>query len=297
MEMGDKWMAEIVGQFRSVGIPVVYDDAPSIFPDGYPMSDCALYYGWYAHGVAGPFVQPQFRFIPGAIAVHIHSFSAATLRDPKANWVAPFLAKGAAATIGNVYEPYLQMTTHLDILNDRLLHGFTFAESSYMATQTLSWMSVMVGDPLYRPYVSWLQIEAQKEPGKKLSDWQMYHEFALRNSSQPTAEYRNLARQAASKAGNASMIEDLGSMEARDGNFASAVSHFQQARSLFTKRDDSLRVVLEEADSWIKQGKPQRAVELVRSVLKIVADSPTGALLKKIELDNGPPLGAPQIKP
>ncbi len=166
-----------------------------------------------------------------------------------------------------------------------------------MATQALSWMTVMVGDPLYRPYANWLQLDARKEPAKKLSDWQMYHEFAVQNSSKPPEEYRSLARQAASKAGNASMIEDLGLMEARDENFASATSYFQQARTIFTKRDDILRIVLEEADSWIKQGKPQRAVELVRSVLKIVSDSPTGALLKKIELDNGPPLGAPQVKP
>ena len=53
------------------------------------MSDCALYYGWYADGVVGPFAQPSFRFMPGAVAVHIHSFSASTLRDPNANWVAP----------------------------------------------------------------------------------------------------------------------------------------------------------------------------------------------------------------
>jgi len=45
------------------------------------MSDCALYYGWYAGNVAGPFSQPGFKFVPGAIAAHIHSYSAATLRD------------------------------------------------------------------------------------------------------------------------------------------------------------------------------------------------------------------------
>src|SRR5207302_6965128 len=106
---------------------------PALFPEAYPMTDCALYYGWYAGTVAGPFTQPDFRFLPGAVAVHIHSFSANTLRDPNANWVGPLVAKGAAASLGNVYEPYLQLTSHLDIFNDRLLHGFTFAESAYMS--------------------------------------------------------------------------------------------------------------------------------------------------------------------
>src|SRR5438874_4994630 len=134
------------------------------------MTDCALYYGWYAATVAGPFTQPDFHFVPGAVAVHIHSFGASTLRDTNANWVGPLLARGAAASIGNVYEPYLQLTPHLDIFNDRLLHGFTFAESAYMATRVLSWMSVMVGDPLYRPYAAWLQIDVPSGFAKRGTD-------------------------------------------------------------------------------------------------------------------------------
>jgi uncharacterized protein (TIGR03790 family) len=125
------------------------DDLPAVFPDGYPITDCALYYGWYAGQVAGPFARRDFRFVPGAIAVHIHSFSANTVRDPNANWVGPLLAHGAAATMGNVYEPYLQLTPHLDVFNDRLLHGFTFAESAYMSAHAVSddsgWGDLFIG--------------------------------------------------------------------------------------------------------------------------------------------------------
>jgi uncharacterized protein (TIGR03790 family) len=72
---GDEWLAEIVGQLHKAGIPVVYENAPALFPEAYPMTDCALYYGWYAGKVTGPFTCPDFRFVPGAIAVHIDSFS------------------------------------------------------------------------------------------------------------------------------------------------------------------------------------------------------------------------------
>src|SRR5207253_3509638 len=123
-------------------------------------------------------VQPGFRFVPGAIAVHIHSFSANTLRDPNANWVGPLVSHGAAASVGNVYEPYLQLTAHLNILNDRLLHGFTFAESAYSSIEALSWMSVMVGDPLYRPYLAWLQLDLPPDFAKGASNWRMYPDFA-----------------------------------------------------------------------------------------------------------------------
>ena len=90
------------------------------------------------------------------------------------------------------------------------------------------------------------------------------------------------------------MIEDLGRLEAEQGNFGPATSYFQQARSIYTKRDDILRVVLAEADALVKQKKPKRAVELVRSVLRIVSDSPTATLLRKIEQEHGGPAAQPQ---
>ncbi len=297
-EIGDRWLREIVQQLGKAGVPAVFDDAPPIFADGYPVSDCALYYGWYHSAVAGPFAAPNFRFVPGAVAVHIHSYSAHTLRDPNANWAAPLLAKGAAAVLGNVYEPYLQLTTYLGIFNDRLLHGFTFAESAYMATPALSWMSVMIGDPLYRPYASWLQIDAKPAAGAKGGEWRMYHDFAIQNASKPPAEYRAAARQAASRARNGAIIEDLGGMEAREGNWASATSHFQQARAIYTKREDILRVVLAEADSLAKQGQQKRAMEVIRSVLRIVSDASTVALFRKVEQELSPaPAAVPPAKP
>jgi uncharacterized protein (TIGR03790 family) len=280
--LGDQWLGEIPVQLHKVGVPVVYDNTPALFPDGYPMTDCALYYGWRTEKVTGPFTQPEFRFSRGAVTVHIHSFSAMTLRDPNAFWVAPLLERGAAATLGNVYEPYLQYTAHLNIFSDHLLHGFTFAESAYSSIEVLSWMSVMVGDPLYRPYASWLQLEASADSGKADS-WKMYHDFAVQNFSSASAQYRSLARQAASRARNCPMIEDLGLMEAADGNLPSATNYFGQARTCYSSRDDILRVVIEEADAWKKLGKPKRAIDLVRSALRIAGDAPAAPLLRSIE--------------
>ena len=280
--IGDRWLAEIPVQLHKVGVPVVYENSPALFPDGYPMTDCALYYGWRTDKANGPFSQPDFRFSPGAIAVHIHSFSANTLRDPNANWVAPILSHGAAASLGNVYEPYLEFTSHLNVLNDRLLHGFTFAESAYSSIEVLSWMSVMVGDPLYRPYGSWLQIEAAAD-STKTGSWEMYHDFAVQNVSSAPPQYRLLARQAASRAHNCPMMEDLGLMEAADGNFAAATNYFGQARTCYSNRDDILRVVMEEADTWKKLNRPKRGLDLVRSALRIAADAPAAPLLRNIE--------------
>src|SRR5690606_8059735 len=83
----------------------------------------------------------------------LHSFSAAQLRDASKNWSGPLLARGAAATLGNVYEPYLQMTHHFDLFQRRLMDGFTLAEAAYMSVPVLSWQNVVLGDPLYRPFL------------------------------------------------------------------------------------------------------------------------------------------------
>jgi len=282
-EVGDAWMRAIVDQSHKEGVPVVFDDSPAIFPDAFPMSDCALYYGWYAGNIAGPFSQPGFKFVPGAIAAHIHSYSAATLRDENSGWAGPLVSRGAAATVGNVYEPYLELTAHLDILNDRLLHGFTFAESVFMSSRVLSWMGVALGDPLYRPYLNWTQIDSKTPP--KVAGWRAYHDFAIKNSKLEPSDYRTQARVVAARTRNAAMLEDVGLMEMRDGKFSTAIAALEQARGAYSKRDDIIRCVLEECDAFIKSGKPNRALDLARRVLRIVPESPA---LHKVESDLAP---------
>ncbi len=79
------------------------------------------------------------------------------------------------------------------------------------------------------------------------------------------------------------MIEDLGLMEANDGNFASAANYFSQARTCYSNRDDILRVVLEESDVWGKMKKPKRGVDLLRSTLRVAGDAPAAPLLRRME--------------
>src|SRR4029077_15974695 len=98
---------------------------------------------------------------------------------------------------------------------------------------------------------------------------------------------RALAREMASRTGNGPMMEDVGVLEAGDGNFAAAVSAFEQARAFDSGRDDILRVVFEEASVLIKTDDRKRALDLVRSVLRIIPDAPASDLLRQIERDLG----------
>ena len=84
--------------------------------------------------------------------MHLHSFSAADFKVPGRGWSSALLEKGAAVTVGNVYEPFLGACHRFDIFVDRLLDGYTVAEASWMSMPVLSWQGLVFGDPLYRPY-------------------------------------------------------------------------------------------------------------------------------------------------
>ncbi len=152
-KLGDDWIREAAKVTSEAGFETVLDEAAAVFPPGFPMPHIAIYCGWYTATVSGPFAAEEVEFMPGAIAYHLHSFSATTIRNAKARWVGPLLAKGAAATLGSVFEPYLGATPNLGILMDRLInHGFTFGEAAYASQNALSWQVTVVGDPLYRPF-------------------------------------------------------------------------------------------------------------------------------------------------
>lgn len=149
---GDQWLETVVKQNREAGIPTVADRYNDTLPTNYPMEDASLYFGWYDWNVSGPFLNERFRFRKGAVGMHLHSFSADQLTDATKNWCAPLLEKGAAVTVGNVYEPYLHLTHDFGILHERLLAGHSWAEACWMAMPVTSWQGVVLGDPLYRPF-------------------------------------------------------------------------------------------------------------------------------------------------
>jgi uncharacterized protein (TIGR03790 family) len=149
---GDNWLRSARDMLVKDGWEVKFDDKPDVLPATDPLNHVALYLGWYHDGAIGPWITSPDRFVPGAIAYHLHSFSATTVRSATSAWVGPLIAHGADATMGMVYEPYLALTPHEDIFTRRLLQGDYFAEAAYASERALSWMLTVVGDPLYRPF-------------------------------------------------------------------------------------------------------------------------------------------------
>ena len=149
---GDDWILGAHAAAEKAGFETYLDRRPKIIPATARLPEAALYFGWYTSAAYGPFLRKNFRFKRGAIAYHLYSGSAVVIRTTERYWAGPLLARGAAVTAGYVNEPYLAGTMHLDVFMRRMLGGYTFAEACYMSKGMLSWMTVCLGDPLYRPF-------------------------------------------------------------------------------------------------------------------------------------------------
>jgi uncharacterized protein (TIGR03790 family) len=287
---GDNWLYEVANSARRHGSPVVLDDGPGLFPELYPMTHAALYFGWYTENVAGPFVRPDFRFVRGAVAVHIHSFSASTIREPLHFWVGPLLTAGAVATFGNVYEPYLSLTPHLDIFHDRLRAGYTFAESAYMAQRALSWMTTFVGDPLYRPFKGAAELEERPATG----EWADFREAGKAWFSTDRATGDEALRAAAKKDHSGMIMEGLAFLQLSVNDRDAAMVSFEQAREYYGKGDDAMRVALYEI---MKLQEVNRDAEARALAQKMIAANPHATSVDLLRALVETRISAPPIPP
>ncbi len=158
---GDQWLESARQQLDELGFDGSIERTGETFAADARFEAPVFYFGWYAANLNGPFRREDFRFPAGAVAMHIHSYSAATLQSPDGGWSGPLVARGAAATVGNVFEPYLQFTHRPHLLLRALARGRNFGDAACYALPVFSWQTIAVGDPLYRPFA--LGLEAQEE--------------------------------------------------------------------------------------------------------------------------------------
>lgn len=155
----DESFREAAELMRKAGFDVILDDKDPVFPkDSCP--DAALYAGWYSHA---NFVD-SFTFPTGAVAWHLASSEATTLRNKDSKvWCPNLLKKGVAVTMGPVGEPYTVAFPKASEFFGFLATGkYTVAECYARTTILTSWMMTLVGDPLYNPFA--------KEPKLKDDD-------------------------------------------------------------------------------------------------------------------------------
>jgi uncharacterized protein (TIGR03790 family) len=271
-KLGDDWIRGASEICRHLGFETVVDENPATFPAGFPMSQIAIYIGWYDGNASGPFAQPTVEFMPGAFAYHLHSFSAATLRSTSQNWVGPLLAKGATITMGCVAEPYLSGTPDVAVFTARLIfHGFTFGEAAYASQPVLSWQTTVVGDPLYRPFGKnpdrlHEELASRKSP---LIEWSYLRLVDINQArGTPTAELVGLLERLETTKHSAVLSEKLGDLYAIQGKPSSAVYMYREALQLDPTPQQRIRLRLTLAEKLPALDRPQEACEDCQKLLQ-----------------------------
>jgi uncharacterized protein (TIGR03790 family) len=146
----DESMREMARLLKDEGkLPVVLDNKNELFAPG-SCGDCALYCGWYSHA---KYID-CCRFVPGAVAWHLASSEATTLREPKSTvWCPNLLQAGAVATLGPVSEPYtIGFPKPAEFFGFLATGEYTLVECYWKTALFTSWMTTLVGDPLYNPF-------------------------------------------------------------------------------------------------------------------------------------------------
>ncbi len=266
-KVADDYFRAAYEMARRAGIESVLDEKEEIFPVDYPMTEVAIYAGWYAGQLAGAVGRPDFRFRPGAIVHHIHSFSADTMNS---GWVGPCLARGAGAAVGNVYEPYLQLVLNSQIFFERLLAGHNFAESAYAATPALSWQQTVVGDPLYRPFPFGVdeqvnRLEAVRHPDCAWAYLRKANTLIIAGKTSEAIGY--LAQKNAAQP-NPILDEKLGNLYDQARSAQEAVAAYARARAAYRDIHDIVRVSNSLANLLVKLDKAPDALAILDQLIR-----------------------------
>jgi tetratricopeptide (TPR) repeat protein len=276
--LGDEWILNAGEICREWGFETTVDKNPGTFPADFPMSQIAIYCGWYDENVSGPFTLPKVEFMPGAFAYHLHSFSAPTLRSTNLFWVGPLLAKGATCTMGCVNEPYLPGTPNVAAFLARLTAGgFTFGEAAWTAQPVLSWQTTVVGDPLYRPFA--------KEPSVLHAEFARNHNPLIEWSylrvvdlglvhGAPVAQLAAFLETIPATTNSAVLTEKLADLYEMQGKPSSAIETYRRALTRNPSPEQRIRIRLTLGEKLLAQNREADAIENYKQLLQESPDYP-----------------------
>lgn len=279
-KLGDDWIQGAAEVARRLGFETVVDEQDARFPAAFPMSQTALYAGWYEYDghVSGPFVKSHVEFMPGAFAYHLHSFSAHTLRSDSRYWAGPLLDRGATITMGTVHEPYLEFTPNLAIFMHRFIHlGFSFGEAAYASQSHLSWQTTVVGDPLYRPFQK--SAQAQHEElllsGSPLLEWSFLKIVNINLAAEIAAgELIEYLKQILRLGHRPVLLEKLGDLYVSLKQWNEAAKAYSTALTWSSSKLQRLRILLALGQIREELGEQGETYEVYRDLVRAYPDYP-----------------------
>ena len=273
---GNQWLAQAARRLNEQGhaARVILEATAK------PARDVSPVLGYYSWGAADPAHRQRtmgMGFVPGSIAANLAGSDARTFLPPPENWVpdasgdpATFLAgtadalvgdlirEGVTGVAGQIGEPYLLGAVRPDILFPAYLAGFNLAEAFYLATPALSWKTIVVGDPLCRPFKAQTLTRADLE-GETDSQTDLPALFAKRRLARAAAAAQGAPQSAVVLAVRAETLLGRGDRSGARGALEQAVAIAPSATGLLMNLAQ-----LEEADGLYEAAisRYQRLVEL-----------------------------------
>ena len=169
-EAGNQWLERAADQLRGLGLGerVTLDTSSAVVRN---QTNLLGYFSWGSNDPAMTSRQNGLAFEPGAIAASFVSTDGRTFKEPPAQWtlgrwdspasffggspqslIGDLIRQGVTGVAGHVAEPYLDATIRPDVLFPAYFSGFNLAEAFYLAMPSLSWQTIVVGDPLAAPF-------------------------------------------------------------------------------------------------------------------------------------------------
>jgi uncharacterized protein (TIGR03790 family) len=273
---GEHWLEQTGALIADLGFDGDVDRTDNNLPVTARFDAPAFYFAWYAQDLSGPMAPPDFRFPPGAIALHIHSASAPTLRSTATGWCGPLVARGVTATFGNVFEPYLQLTLEPQLLMQALGQGWNLGDAACFATPALSWQTIVIGDPLYRPFA--VPLDAQLANAEALvpalKPYVLLRKARLLEREGRKAEAMQLLQNGIHRQPGAVLALALAERLGKDGDKRGAVRVLSSNFENKPLDPGQIPLHLQAARQLLDDGAAHQAVAVYRSILDQGAPGP-----------------------
>ncbi len=227
----------------------------------------AIYMGWYRQNAYGPWRAAKWSVPPGAIGFHLHSFSATTVRSTAKGWLGAFVNQGYCATVGNVYEPYLEYTHHPHKLLEALLNGHTFGEAAMYSNPSLSWQGVAIGDPLYRPFKVGLDAQLKDSMENPFSAYLCLRQINRLEAEGQGDEALAFARAQFMRQPSLPLAYQLAKLYAADGESQKAVEALKVVRYMTVFSREELVLTKKIADFLRKHGESELALDVYQKLI------------------------------
>lgn len=291
---GDEWINAAGDLIKSAYFDTEFETSKR--PRGYQdrLDSPAIYIGWYRGHAYGPWSEPKWSVPPGAIGYHLHSFSATTVRSPSKAWVGPLVSQGYCATFGYVYEPYLEFTVRPHLFIKYLLAGKNFGDAVLLSNPSLSWQTVAVGDPLYRPFKTELDAQLESSMSRPFADSLVLRQLNRLEAEATPDEVLAYARKVFVTAPSLAVAYRLSELYDSRGDTTKAVEVLKLIRFINRFSRDELALVQRIADRLHKYGDSELAFEIYS---KLLAERDTPKGLRIALLDGGAPIAAAAGEP